>query len=174
MQTKIKYGQRGMALEELIEFTNIVYKNKGLALVDKIPTDWSVHYDKKTRKVKTAYPKKKGLVDFIGISHSRSIAFDAKSTTSRTSFPLSNIEQHQIDYLLKHKDQGGISFFIVEFTKYVEHYYLPIDKANEWWINMKSGGRKSIPYDWFVFNCDLIKSGHGVPLDYLKLCGTVY
>ncbi|MFD2658521.1 Holliday junction resolvase RecU [Gracilibacillus thailandensis] len=168
------YGKRGMELEEIIEFTNNAYKNKGLALVDKVPTDWTVHYDKKQRKVIYAYPNKKGLVDFLGISHGRSIAFDTKSTNSRTSFPLNNIEKHQMEYLLKHKDQGGISFFIIEFAKHLEHYFLPIDKANEWWENMKNGGRKSIPYEWFVYKCDLIKSGHGVPLDYLKQCGTVY
>jgi|SRR5690554_2194890 len=170
----MNYGKRGMALEEIIEYTNMSYKNKGLALIKKVPTDWAVHYDKRKRKVIYAYPRKKGLVDFIGISNGRSIAFDTKSTNNRTSFPLNNIQEHQMEYLLNHRDQGGISFFIVEFTKHMEHYFLPIDKANEWWINMKKGGRKSIPYQWFVMNCNLIKSGHGVPLDYLKHCGTVY
>lgn len=170
----ISYGKRGMILEELIEYTNTLYKNKGLALVDKVPTDWVVHYDKRRRKVINAYPKEKGTVDFVGVSHGRSIAFDTKSTAIKTSFPLNNITQGQIDYLKNHKDQGGISFFIIEFSKQDEHYFLPIEKANEWWENMLRGSRKSIPYEWFLINCDLIQSGHGVPLDYLKQCKTAY
>lgn len=164
------YGKRGKTLENIIEYSNKVYKNKGKALITKIPTPWNVHYNKKTGRVIRAFPEKKGTVDFTGVSHGRSIAFDAKNTKERTRFPLSNVEQHQVDYLLKHQEQGGISFFVIHFEKHNEAYYVPIDKFMVWWEGQFEGGRKSIPYDWFTFNADLIESKNGIPLDYLANC----
>jgi len=171
---QVSYGKRGVTLENMIEYTNNIYRTKGWGLIDKVPTPWNVHYDKRTGRVIKAFPKKKGIVDFMGVSHGRSIAFDAKSTNERSRFPLRNIEQHQMDYLAEHQDQGGISFFIVGFAKLDEYYYLSIEQALDWWKKMNQGGRKSIPYNWFLFNCDLIHSENGVPLDYLKHCGTVH
>lgn len=167
-------GKRGKPLENLIMYTNQVYKNKGVALVDKVPTPWNVHYHKRTKRVVNAFPEKKGTVDFVGISHGKGIAFDAKSTNNRTSFPLRNIEQHQVDYLLQHQDQGGESFFIIRFVKHDKNYFLTIDQLNEWWENAEAGGRKSIPHHWFTLHCDEIKSEKGVPLHYLKYCKTAY
>lgn len=166
----MSFGKRGMALENMVELSNKTYKNKGMALIDKVPTPWVVNRNKRTGKVFNAFPQKKGTVDFVGVSHGRSIAFEAKSTKQRTRFDLSNIQQHQVDYLLKHQDQGGISFFIIRFDKYDEVYYLTIDQLIGWWDNQFKGGRKSIPYDWFVENVDLIKSKNGVLLDYLSNC----
>lgn len=166
----MSYGKRGMILENMVEYSNQAYKNKGMARVDKVPTPWNVHYNKKTGKVIRAFPQKKGTVDFIGISHGRGIAFDAKNTKERTRFPLDNVEQHQVDYLLNHQDQGGISFFIIFFEKHNEAYFMPIDKFIGWWEEQFKGGRKSIPYDWFTLNVDRIYSRNGVLLDYLTNC----
>ena len=166
----MNYGKRGMALENMIEYTNNIYKLKGVALVDKVPTPWNVHYDKRSGRVVRAFPQKKGTVDFVGISNGRSIAFDAKSTKERTRFPLSNVEQHQVEYLLNHQKQGGISFLIIFFEKHNEAYFMPINKFLVWWEGQFTGGRKSIPYDWFKSNVDLIQSKNGVPLDYLTHC----
>lgn len=163
-------GKRGKALENMVIASNQSYDLKGWGLIHKVPTPWNVSYDKRTKRVYRAFPEKKGTVDFIGIAQGRSIAFDAKSTEKPTRFPLDNIEEHQINYLRKHQDQGGISFFIVEFSKLGEVYYLPFDKVYEWWKDSFRGGRKSIPYQWFMLNCDLVKSGRGVALDYLKNC----
>jgi recombination protein U len=167
-------GKRGQALEECIIQSNKTYKLKGLALVDKVPTPWTVHYDKRTGRVIRAFPREKGTVDFVGISHGRGIAFDAKSTKETTRFPLKNIEQHQIDYLLQHKDQGGISFFIIDFSKKDERYYVPIEKMAEWWEDQFKGGRKSIPYEWFYLNCERIMTGNGAVINYLKHCNTAF
>lgn len=163
-------ANRGKALETLIDHTNKIYKQKGQALIDKVPTPWSVSYNRRTGRVSRAFPQKKGTVDFVGISHGRSIAFDAKNTNSRTSFPLSNVADHQLEYLLNHQDQGGISFIIVCFAKHQEHYLLRVNDLKTWWDGSLKGERKSIPYNWFVENCDLIKSSNGIPLDYLKKC----
>ena len=169
----MSYGKRGAALEKAIEQTNLVYKRRGWALIDKVPTPWVVQYNKQTHKVKSAFPGKKGTVDFVGVSQGRSIAFDTKNTNNKTNFPLSNVEQHQIDYLLNHLDQGGISFFIIAFAKLNEVYYVPITEFHEWWVSAQDGGRKSIPYEWFRLNCDMVTPGNGVLLDYIQCCKTL-
>lgn len=166
-------GKRGAALENAIEQTNAIYKRRGWALIDKVPTPWVVHYNKQSKKVQNAFPGKKSTVDFIGISQGRSIAFDTKNTNNKTSFPLSNVEEHQVAYLLNHLDQGGISFFIISFGILGKVFYVPINDFNEWWVSAKDGGRKSIPYEWFNVHCDVIEPGNGVTLDYIKCCNTL-
>lgn len=168
----MNYGKRGMVLEKQIEYSNQSYKNKGWGLIDKVPTPWNVQYNKRTRQ-SMAFPKEKGTVDFIGVSHGRAIAFDAKSTNNRTSFPLKNIGSHQLDYLRNFELQGGISFIIVDFAKLQETYFLKTSDLYAWWIQMEGGGRKSIPQSWFYLNCEQIHSGNGIALDYLKYCRTV-
>lgn len=167
-------GKRGMVLENALDMTNQTYKNKGLALIDKVPTPWKVHFDKRNNRATQAFPDKKSTVDFVGVSHGRAIAFEAKSTKIRTSFPLKNVEAHQVNYLLNYQDQGGIAFLIIYFEKLGESYFVKIDDFYEWWAAMEEGGRKSIPYNWFMLNCDRIKSSNGVILNYLEFCNTAY
>ncbi|WP_373896362.1 Holliday junction resolvase RecU [Virgibacillus sp. CBA3643] len=160
-------GKRGKALENMIEHTNSVYRSKGLALVHKEPTPWNVNYNPKKR-VNIAFPEKKGTVDFEGVSKGRSIAFDAKTTENKTSFPLKNIADHQINYLRDHQKQEGFSFIIVEFAKSQERFLLTFDQLHSWWVEMFRGGRKSIPYQYFKENCKQIRSRNGVAVDYLE------
>lgn len=162
------YGKRGKALESLIDYTNRVYRNKGMALVDKVPTPWNVSYNKKTQRVRSAFPERKGMVDYVGVSKGRAIAFDTKNTRTNTSFPLSNVEEHQVRFLMDHQSQGGKSFLLIAFEGLGEHYILNIDQLIEWWEGMKKGERKSIPHQYFMDNCQVVKSGNGVPLDYLQ------
>lgn len=162
------YGKRGMVLEKMIDYTNNVYRQNGKALINKVPTPWNVSYDKRSGRVIRAFPEKKGTVDFVGVSHGRAIAFDTKNTKERTRFPLSNIEQHQVDYLNQYEEQGGIGFLIIAFEKHNETYLLPIRDLNGWWKGQFNRGRKSIPYAWFKLNVRKISSTNGVPLDYLK------
>lgn len=69
------------------------------------------------------------------------------------------------------QQQGGISFFLISFEKLGEVYFVKYDQVEEFWEAAAKGGRKSIPYDYFLFHCDLVKSGRGVALDYLKYIG---
>jgi recombination protein U len=157
----------GSFLEKRLNMTNFGYRMKGWALIDKIPTPWKVFYDRKSKQSK-AFPDKKSTVDYIGIANGRPIAFDAKSTKERTSFPLKNVEIHQAEYMKRHRDQGGLDFLIVEFSKIEEVYLLPFDLFYPLWRVHQSGGRHSIPHQYFAMNCDRVVTGRGVPLDYLK------
>lgn len=162
------YANRGQSFERLIEATNNQYYHKGQATIQKVPVPWKVFYDRKTKRSR-AIPEKKSTVDFIGIVNGRGIAFDAKSTREHTRFPLSNISEHQFKFLKRWKDNGGISFILVEFAKKQEVYMLPFAMLETWWEKAQNGGRKSIPYDYFLMHCDLVKSKNGILLDYLSL-----
>jgi recombination protein U len=158
----------GAVFEETLKNSCEYYKYRGIALIHKIPTPWSVTYDKKSFKVKNAYPQEKSSVDFEGVWHGRSIAFEAKSTRERKRFDLKNIQQHQIDYLLQHQDQGGISFLLVEFSNLGETYLIFVDQFNDWVQLAKNGGRRSIPYDWIQMNCCIVVPERA-PLDFIRV-----
>ncbi|MCU6603782.1 Holliday junction resolvase RecU [Peribacillus frigoritolerans] len=162
----INYANRGKGFENDIIRTNNGYLSKGWAFVEKVEPAVQIQQDLGNKVI--GFKKEKGFVDFFGCSHGRPLAFEAKKTTSRTSFPLSNIKQHQMDVLKFWQDQGGIAFFLIQFEKLHEVYFVHYEQVNEWWIQSKAGGRKSIPYSYFMMECDLVKTQRGVPYDYLS------
>lgn len=159
-------GKKGKHLEESLNMTNNIYKHKGYAVVDKIPTPWNVNYNPKKR-INQAFPEEKGTVDYIGVAGGAPVAFEAKTSYRETRFDLANIADHQVRYLLDFQRQGGCAFVIILFDDQYEFYYLELDQLLAWWRHQRDGGRKSIPYEWVAENCPLIKSGNGAPLNYL-------
>ena len=78
-------GLRGSLLEDLINYTNQVYKKKEIAVIEKIPTPIKpVELDKKKHNISRAYFEKKSSVDYIGVAQGIPICFDAKETAKRT------------------------------------------------------------------------------------------
>ena len=105
-------GLRGEALEEFINISIDKYKEKGLALIQKIPTPIKpVKMDQNTRQITLAYFDQKSTVDYIGVVQGIPICFDAKECQTDT-FPLANIHKHQIDFMRDFEKQDGISFII--------------------------------------------------------------
>ncbi|MDE6435074.1 MAG: Holliday junction resolvase RecU [Lachnospiraceae bacterium] len=126
MATWNSRGLRGSALEELINMTNDFYRERNLALVQKIPTPITpVEFDKNSRQITKAYFEKDSTVDYIGAVQGIPVCFDAKEC-SVDKFPLQNIHRHQVDFMEKFEVQGGISFLLVYFTARSECYYLPL------------------------------------------------
>jgi len=159
-------GLRGSTLEELINLTNDAYKNKGLAIVQKIPTSITpVSIDKEKGLIDKAYFEKKSTVDYIGVVQGIPICFDAKETT-RESLPLQNIHEHQLEFMEQFQKHKGISFLIIYFQKYQEHYFYPFEELRVCWENSKNGGRKSIPYKSFDKKY-LVTSSNGFFIHYL-------
>lgn len=66
-------GLRGSTLEEMINRTNEQYRDKHLALIQKVPTPITpIKIDKESRHITLAYFEKKSTVDYIGaVRHSR-------------------------------------------------------------------------------------------------------
>lgn len=147
MSTWGSRGLRGSALEELINHTNETYREKKLALIQKIPTPIKpVEIDAASRHITLAYFDQKSTVDYIGAVQGVPICFDAKESASRT-FPLQNIHAHQIAFMEAFEEQGGIAFILLQYTLLDETYYLPLRDLRRFWNRAEEGGRKSFTYE---------------------------
>ena len=83
MATWNSRGLRGSLLEDMINRSNEVYREKKLALIQKIPTPITpVKMDKETRHITLAYFDQKSTVDYIGSVQGVPVCFDAKECTS--------------------------------------------------------------------------------------------
>lgn len=151
-------GLRGSALEDIINRSNDSYREKKLALIQKVPTPITpISIDKESRHITLAYFDQKSTVDYIGAVQGIPVCFDAKECAVET-FPLHNIHPHQIAFMREFEEQGGISFTILSYTVKNEIYYLPFDEILRFWTRMEEGGRKSFTYEevdksWRIRSC---------------------
>lgn len=68
MATWNSRGLRGSTLEDMINNTNEYYRQKNLALVQKIPTPITpIKIDKDSSQITLAYFEKDSTVDYIGV-----------------------------------------------------------------------------------------------------------
>ncbi len=151
-------GLRGAALEDIINRSNDSYREKKLALIQKVPTPITpISIDKESRHITLAYFDQKSTVDYIGAVQGIPVCFDAKECAVET-FPLHNIHPHQIAFMREFEEQGGISFIILSYTVKNEIYYIPFDEILRFWTRMEEGGRKSFTYEevdksWQIRSC---------------------
>lgn len=151
-------GLRGSALEDIINRSNDSYREKKLALIQKVPTPITpISIDKESRHITLAYFDQKSTVDYIWAVQGIPVCFDAKECAVET-FPLHNIHPHQIAFMREFEEQGGISFIILSYTVKNEIYYLPFDEILRFWTRMEEGGRKSFTYEevdksWQIRSC---------------------
>ncbi len=161
-------GLRGSTLEDLINHTNESYREKKLALIQKIPTPISpIEIDKVSRHITLAYFDMKSTVDYIGAVQGIPVCFDAKECAVRT-FPLQNIHPHQIAFMEAFEKQGGVAFIILSFTGEDEIYYVPFDVIHGFWKRMEEGGRKSFTYEEVVSRAWKIRSHRDMFVHYLE------
>ena len=147
MATWSSRGLRGSALEEMINYTVEDLKQRGLALIQKIPTPITpIEIEKETRHITLAYFDKQSTVDYIGNIQGIPVCFDAKECQTDT-FPLANVHEHQISFMKTWEEQDGISFLLILFTDRNEAYYLPYRDLARFWKRMEDGGRKSFTYE---------------------------
>ena len=166
-------ANRGMSLEEDINLSNEYYRDMGVALINKRPTPINivkVDYSKGAR-ITDAYFEKQSTTDYNGVYKGKYIDFEAKNTKSETSFPLSNISEHQIVHLKNVIKHGGIAFFIICFQLKNEVYLLDASFVIEFY---EKGGRKSIPYNIFKEKGVLIKQDYTPRLHYIDAVETIY
>ena len=166
-------ANRGMSLEEDINLSNEYYRDMGIALIAKRPTPINivkVDYSKGAR-ITDAYFEKQSTTDYNGVYKGKYIDFEAKNTKSETSFPLSNISEHQIVHLRNVIKHGGIAFFIICFQIKNEVYLLDASFVIEFY---EKGGRKSIPYSVFKEKGVLVKQDYTPRLHYIDAVETLY
>lgn len=160
-------GLRGSALEELINVTNDLYREKNIGLIQKIPTPIKpIHIDKSQGVITLAYFDQKSTVDYIGVVQGVPLCFDAKETT-KVALPLANVHEHQILFMQDFVKQGGEAFIIVYFKKYDEYFMMPIKELVVFYNEAQKGGRKSIPYKDFNQDYKIPIEG-GFYLNYIK------
>ena len=163
----INYGNRGMNLEYDVNLTNQYYMEKEIALIYKKPVPIKVLKvnDTKTR-IKDGFYEQKSTLDYNGVYKGKYIEFDAKETNSKTSFPIANIHEHQINHIKNVLKYQGIVFLLIRFNALNKTYFL----SGKELINfLSSYQRKSIPIDYFVKNCQTIELKYSPRLDYLKI-----
>lgn len=164
---KIQAGNRGMDFEDEINKTNTYYLEKGIAVIHKKPTPVNIVKVDYTHGaiITKAYFQEPSTTDYNGIYKGHYIDFEAKSTHSKTSFPLRNIPKQQIDHLLAVLKQGAIAFFLIELIARNEIYLLPATYVCDFY---KMRARQSIPFEEIIKNGYLIKEKYSPRVDYLE------
>ncbi len=158
-------GLRGSTFEEMINLTNDRYRQKGLALIQKIPTS-IVPVKFENNRVSDGYFLQQSTVDYIGVVQSLAVCFDAKETASK-SLPLANVHEHQIAFMDAFQKQKGCAFLLVSFNAFNECYFLPFEVLKGFWDAKQAGERKSIPYSAFEKRY-LVASKAGYLVHYLE------
>ena len=169
---KKSYSNRGMNLENAINNSNEFYLENDRALIYKKPTPIGivdVSYANHKKTIEKAYFKEQSTLDYNGLYRGKYIEFDAKETLKKTSFPLSNIHEHQTKQIRNVIKHGGIVFLIIKMNNITylltgEDYISYIDKED----------RKSISYDYIKNNAHIIKETYRPQLDYLTIVDKIY
>lgn len=143
MSTWNSRGLRGSLLEDLINRTNLKYRESGLALIQKVPTPITpIQIDQERRHITLAYFEQKSTVDYIGIVQGIPVCFDAKECGSDT-FSIQNIHEHQVQFMKDYEKQGGISFLLLLYSKKEVYYFMRLEELLIFWKRAMDGGRKS-------------------------------
>ena len=171
------FSNRGKTLEDELNESNEYYLSRGIAVIHKKPVPIqmvNVKYPARSAAVITeAYFRTPSTTDFNGVWNGKYIDFEAKETKSKTSFPLQNIHEHQVDHMKNVQKHGGIVFLIIKFTLLDRYFIVPYDSFESFWERMQSGGRKSITLSEFEETSIEVSPGFNPRIDYLNAVSTL-
>lgn len=106
-------ANRGRPFEEFLKFVHERYKDAGLAVVHKVPTEF-LPLRGRNGQIANCKVEHKSCVDFLGRYKTTAVAIEAKHTESdRISF--SRIEEHQADFLDFWDIPGAAALVLVSF-----------------------------------------------------------
>ena len=166
-------ANRGMVLENELNDSCLYYREKEMAIIYKRPTPINivkVDYSKGAI-ITNAFFEKQSTTDYNGVYNGKYIDFEAKSTQSKTSFPLSNIAPQQIEHLRNVKKHGGIAFFLINCYALGEVYMLDAEFVCDFY---EEKPRKSIPFSLIKEKGYLVKEAYRPRFDYLPLIDEVF
>ncbi len=170
-EKKVSVKNRGMRFEKLIDEANAFYLSMDKAVIHKKPTPIQtvqVDYPSRSKaKIKEAYYKTPSTTDYNGVYQGRYLDFDVKETRSRTSFPLKNIHEHQIEHLQRIEAHGGYAFLLIHLAAVDTTYLMPYSELRPFLKRSKTG-RKSMTLDEIMETGYAIKEGYRPRIDYLK------
>lgn len=161
------YANRGMSLENDINDTNKYYLTYDIALIYKKPTPIRVtktNYN--NMRISDGFFEEQSTLDYNGVYKGYYVEFDAKETNSNSSFPISNIHVHQMEYIKKVIRHGGIVFLIVRFNKLHKDFVITGDDIIKFIL---TNDRKSIPLSYFEDNGYKIDIKYAPRIDYIKI-----
>lgn len=168
MQTN--YSSRGMGLENILNQTNELYRLQKRAVIHKKPTPIQVvkvnYPARSVAQITEAYFRQASTTDYNGVYKGRYIDFEAKETKNKTSFPLKNIHEHQLEHMKECCEQGGIAFVIFYFSSLKEYYLLEY-KWIEQFVHDSSTKRQSIPLTYIKEHGQPIELSLQMTLNYL-------
>lgn len=148
LQKANTFANRGMKFEEAINESNRYYLNHDIAVIHKKPTPVQivqVDYPKRSAAViKEAYFKEASTTDYNGVYRGYYLDFEAKVTQNKTSFPLKNFHQHQIEHMKNCLKQNGLCFILLYFSSLKRCFYLDSASLIDFWENPE---KKSIRLD---------------------------
>ena len=185
---KGQVDNRNLSYEEVADYLIPYVKEHGFTHVELMPIvqypfDGSWGYQATGFfSVDSRYGNPKQLMSFVDRMHQENIGvildfapvhfavddfglidFDAKETTSKTSFPLTNIHPHQLIHIRRVIKHQGITFLIIKMC--ATYFLFPgwdlIDFVD-------NNTRKSIPLEYIKEKSYVIKEGFIPPLDYIK------
>lgn len=167
----VNFANRGMSFETAINKTNDYYLTRGRAVIHKKPTPIQivkVDYPQRSRaKIVEAYFRQASTTDYSGVYKGHYIDFEAKETRQKTSFPLKNFHQHQIDHMAQVVAQGGICFVLLHFSTQNLTFLLPAQALIPFYEDIK--GQKSIPLDYIKKHGYAIEQGAFPQIPYLDI-----
>jgi recombination protein U len=161
-------ANRGMGFEKDINDTNAYYLEKGLALIYKRPTPINVvkvDYSHGAR-ITQAFFECQSTTDYNGVYKGHYLDMEAKSSRSKTSFPLNNIAPQQVSHLRAVHKMGGLAFFIINFYSLNETYLLDAGYICDFY---EKKPRKSIPVSEIRAHGYPVKESYRPRYDYLPL-----
>ena len=166
MATWSSRGLRGSKLEELINITNEKYREGGLAVVQKIPTPIKPVEIDDDRHITLAYFEQRSTVDYIGVVQSYPVCFDAKECAGE-SFALSNVHEHQFNFMKDFDAQEGVAFLLIDFTGIDRVYYMRFKELERFYTRAAEGGPKHIGLDELDERY-FLRNKPGIPVHYLE------
>ncbi len=168
---EISYANRGMDLEKLINEANSYYLNNDIAVIYKKPTPVKINkvsYGKNKVEVKGLLNQKSTL-DYVGLYKGKYLDFDAKSSLNKSSFPLANIHNHQIEHIKRVLNHQGIAFLIIEINS--KAFILKGETLIDF---IENNERKSIPYQFIKDNGYEIIYRYNPILNYIDIVDKIY
>jgi len=160
-------ANRGMGFEREVIIANEIYKNREIALIQKISTPCKVV--RSGKKIVSAYPEEKSTLDFRGtVKGGIPNSFDCKESQDIRGLPLKYIEPNQIDYIRAAIKMGEISFILCYVKPLNKRYLIKGKVVLDYWDNWQANKRKRninyIPIEDMVE----VTSKDGIVLDYLQ------
>lgn len=154
-------ANKGRGLEEDLEATHQQYAQEGLALLHKVPTEWVVLRDhdnpdpKKRAGIKRAFPKRKAIVDFLGLTRRADpddhgwitipLAIEAKEYKDRFQLSLDPETGwlHEVEFMRQALALGAAGFFVIRQTTTGVARLVPGHNVVAWADTALREGRKS-------------------------------